>query len=411
MEKLIEIFIDKYMNRQEVLYRVAPKINIDEFWEKLLAARKRYALSTSLLDKQGEPFWIAVTPKLAHNMDYIDEMGLQEVFSAVEGELADKLLLEAVLDEAFFSSVIEGAFSTKQRTAELIATHSAPVNKSEQMILNNYQALHFLLENLDKPLDETMILAVYRRVTQNTLEADDVVAKYRTGPVYVWDAALNNAIYEAPAHAKVQEMMDSLVRFIQDDSDGLHPVLKACMIHMYFVYIHPFFEGNGRTARAISYMYLLQRGYGFFKFFSISSIVREHKAKYYKAIKDTEDYGSDMTYFALYYTDMIVSSIRTVLTRFRKEYSRKLIKECLGKMGVALSKRQARLVNVLSQEGKNFVTIEEYVKKFKVVYETGRSDLNQLVEIGLLTKAKVGNKFVYKLVQPETFYALCKQLD
>ncbi len=65
------------------------------------------------------------------------------------------------------------------------------------MIFNNYSALQFILANLNKPLDEEMILSVYKIVTQDTLEAGDVVEKYRTGPVYVWDASLNIAIDDA----------------------------------------------------------------------------------------------------------------------------------------------------------------------------------------------------------------------
>lgn len=411
MDKITETYIDKYLNRQDVMYRVTPKENIDTFWSKLTAARREYAVETPLQDKEGQLFWFAFTPNLAKKVDYIDEVGKHDLFTSAQEDLAESIIMDAILDEAFYSSVIEGAFSTKQRTAEMIAANSKPVNKSEQMIFNNYNALHFVMENIEKPLDEEMILSIYRIVTRDTLGSDDKVEKYRTGPVYVWDSALNKAIYDAPTHTKVQVMMNDLIAFINNDVDGLHPVIKACIIHVYFVYIHPFFDGNGRTARAISYMYLLQRGYGFFKFFSISSIIREQKNKYYKAIKDTEDYGSDLTYFILYYADMIIDSINTVIERFRKEFSRRVIKDCLNKMGIVLSKRQSKAVNALAKGGKNFITIEEYTKKYKVVYETGRTDLNQLVKLGILIKTKVGKKYIYKLIKPETLHHRCNSLD
>ena len=410
MDKLIETYINKYLNRQDIMYRIAPKLNIDVFWGQLLLARKQFAVETPLRDKLDTPFWFAFIPSIAKNIDYIDEIGKHHLFNMVQGELAESVIMDAILDEAFYSSVIEGAFSTKQRTAEMIATNSKPVNKSEQMIFNNYNALQFALENIDSPLNENIILSIYRIVTENTLEDEDIVEKYRTGPVYVWDASLNKAIYEAPSHVKVQSMMDDLITFINNDADGLHPIIKSCILHMYFVYIHPFFDGNGRTARAISYMYLLQKGYAFFKFFSISSIIREQKSKYYKAIKDTEDYDSDLTYFILYYTDMIISSIKTVLDRFHKELSRRVIKECLDKMEIVISKRQSKAVNLLIKSDKNFTTIEEYAKKNKVVYETARTDLNQLVELGLINKTKVSKKYIYKLAKPENFYDLCNKL-
>lgn len=143
---------------------------------------------------------------------------------------------------------------------------------------------------------------------KDTLEVEDIVEKYRDDAVFVWETKSQKPIYEGPHHSQIQALMDDLVKFINDD-DELHPVIKACIIHLYFVYIHPFFDGNGRTARALSYMFLLQKGYNFFKFFSISSVVREEKSKYYKAIDDTEKYESDLTYFLIFYIDMIIHSI------------------------------------------------------------------------------------------------------
>lgn len=63
-------------------------------------------------------------------------------------------------------------------------------------------------------------------------------------------------------------------------------------------------------------MYLLQNGYGFFKFFSISSVINEEKNHYYNAIENTELYESDMTYFIKYYTSMIVHSINNIHKSF-----------------------------------------------------------------------------------------------
>jgi Fic family protein len=408
MENFIEAFTQRYLPRQEVLYRVTPRENIDVFWPQLLEARKKYAVKTPLRDKRESEFWLALIPELTESISYVEDIGKHELFAMVQGELANSIILDAILDEAFYSSVIEGAFSTKQRTAELIATQSQPANKSEQMIFNNYLALQFVLENLDKPLDEEMVLSIYRLVTKDTLEAADVVERYRNGPVYVWDAGLNKAIYEGPAFSDVQAMMTRLIEFIHDDTDGIHPVIKACILHFYFVYIHPFFDGNGRTARAISYMYLLQRGYGFFKFFSISSIVREQKAKYYKAILDAENPEADLTYFVLYYTSMVLDSIKLVIGRFEKEFHKKIIQDCVGKLGIALSSRQSKSVDSLIKGKKTLLTVEDYTKRFKVAYETGRSDLNQLVDFGLLTKTKTGKKFVYKLVSAEALYKRCK---
>lgn len=192
-------------------------------------------------------------------------------------------------------------------------------------------------------------------------------------------------------------MMADLIDFINNE-DNLHPVVKASIIHFYFVYVHPFFDGNGRTARVISYMYLLQKGYNFFRFFSISTVIKEQKNKYYKAIQSSEDHLGDLTYFIDFNIRMILDSIINVLSRIGKEFGKLLIFHNLEKNGVLLTLRQKRCLSYFIKTEKNYITIDEYQKKFKIAYETARKDLNSLETIGLFNKTKVGKKFIYKFV-------------
>lgn len=84
---------------------------------------------------------------------------------------------------------------------------------------------------------------------------------------------MEEVIYTPPKADDVQWMMDDLLKFLHSTAVEIHPILRAVIFHYYFVYIHPFHDGNGRTARALTYMYLIQNGYSFFQYFSISSIV------------------------------------------------------------------------------------------------------------------------------------------
>ena len=122
---------------------------------------------------------------------------------------------------------------------------------------------------------------------------------------------------------------------------------------------------------------------------------------------DAENPEADLTYFVLYYTSMVMDSIKLVLGRFEKEFHTKIVQDCMGKLSVALSNRQSKSIDSLMKGKKAFLTVEDYTKRFKVAYETGRSDLNQLVDFGLLTKIKTGKKFVYKLVSAESLYKRC----
>ena len=159
-----------------------------------------------------------------------------------------------------------------------------------------------------------MILYIYRIITKGILKDDEV-------------RSLDEVVYIPPKVEEVEGMMNSLIHFIRADFDErIHPILKAIIIHYYFVYVHPFYDGNGRTARALPYMYLLQNGYSFFKYFSISSLIKEARQEYYKSIKNSEDYESDMTYFAIFYTETLLKSIVNVRNDFKKKYLKQVIK-------------------------------------------------------------------------------------
>jgi len=387
-------FNKHYFTKEQLKYRIPSTLNLSTFWDELVEERKKTLTEVPLADQNGHYFWFNVTEKIAENINSIDKIATRDILEHVPSEISASVILDSLIDEAYYSSVIEGAFSTKRRTEELVNNKLEPENKSERMILNNYFALSYILENLSSPINEETILNIYTILTKDTLEADDIVEKYRNDFVGVWDQKKLCYTYEAPHHTKVQELMDSLIDFI-NNNDTFPPLIKACIIHFYFVYIHPFFDGNGRTARAISYMYLLKQGYDFLKFFSISSLIQEERRKYYESIENTENYESDLTYFIDYYLSMITKSLNRVLEKFKKEFGKKIIKTLLQRTGIILNIRQNKIINHYISIDKNTLSIEEYKKKYKISYETARTDLQELATLGFFQKRKVGKKFIF----------------
>lgn len=402
-QELLDIFTTRYLTKKEIMYRLPSQLKINNFWPEILTYRKEQGQVTNLKDQQGGHFWLCAIP-YKETLNTIEVNARKTVVEQILGivrtkqsKIEKELIIDALIDEAFNSSVIEGAFSTKKRSKELIQKKQKPLNISEQMIFNNYKALEYILNNLDHPINESITLEIYRIITENTLDEENQVEKYRNDTVIVWDPSTTRTIYEAPHHKEVQRMMNDLFNFIRAE-DNLHPIEKASIIHFYFVYIHPFFDGNGRTARAISYMYLLQQGYDFFKFFSISTVVKEHKSKYYKAISDVEENNSDLTYFVRFNTLMIMESILNVLKRLGKEYGKFLLIGDLEKKGLFINSRQKKFITHIIKTEKRYITIEAYQKKYKTSYETARKDLNLLESMNILSRTRSGKKYVYKFV-------------
>jgi Fic family protein len=388
---------ERYLNKKEIMYRLPSSVPINKFWPELLKARKN--IQVPLLDKGEQNMWFCRQSHLTERLKQIDRVAKSNIFNYIPDQVQSAVIFDALVDEAFNSSVIEGAFSTKKRSREMIKNKEAPKDKSEQMIFNNYEALEFVLENLEKPITEDILLTIYKIVTKNTLDVEDQAEKYRDGAVFVIDPNLVDPIYEGPDYRNVQVMMDSLYDFINGEDD-LHPICKSAIIHFYLVYIHPFFDGNGRTARCIAYMYLLQKGYDAFKFFSISSLVKGERSKYYKVIKNVEDNESDITYFIIFYSNMILQSVTNILDNLKNEAVKGLVLLGIKKNGIVLSNRQKRAINTFIKNGKE-ITIAEYQKKYNVAYQTARTDLLHLEEIDVLVKTKEGKKFVFKITELE----------
>ncbi len=383
-----------YMTKRDLLYRVSGEEDFAEVWKELQSNRREKGVKIPLKDQEDKDLFFSLTEELKKKVVAVDDLARNNFFDNLDENEKIDLIRAAQEDEAFYSSVIEGAHTTKKRTKELVEKGLEPKNKDERMVLNNYKALMFILENLHRDIDEDIIIKIYQKVTEGTLDEEEL--GYRNNQNYV--RSLNEVVYEPPKYEEVPKLMKDLVKFINDDSeDLLHPLIKALILHFDFVYIHPFNDGNGRTARALTYMYLLKSGYHFFKFFSISSLLKEFRGNYYKAIKNVEDYDSDVTYFIEFYLDMMEKSIKKVSSDFRNQYLLKVIKEKILNRGLELNSRQVKSLEKIIKVNKKNVDIAFYMSLNKVVQETARKDLQELVEMEILQVTKLGMKNVYNL--------------
>ncbi|OQB39947.1 MAG: Adenosine monophosphate-protein transferase SoFic [candidate division CPR1 bacterium ADurb.Bin160] len=331
-----------YMTKTDLIYRAETNENPEEIWNKLQRWRRENGVNILLKDQKKNNFFFVITNELKKKVVEIDDLARSNIFEQLDEKSKIEMIRNAQEDEAFYSSIIEGAHTTKQRTKEMVENKVMPKTKDEKMVLNNYHALMYILENLHKEIDEKTILDIYEIVKKDTLEEENISKGYRDGQNYV--SSMEQIIYNPPEAEEVKWMMSDLIQFINNDDDKrIHTIIKALVIHFYFVYIHPFYDGNGRTARALTYMYLLKNGYQFFKFFSISSILKEYRTKYYKSIKNVEDYDNDVTYFILFNLEILEKSIRKVSNDFKNQYLLKIISERIEKKGLELNERQKKL--------------------------------------------------------------------
>ena len=390
MESLIAQFMERYLPRQEIIHRLPVSISIQQFWPELEKERRKHSQELPLLAQDGKPFWFVLTGGIEKQCDAIAELARRDI--AFTGPEFDALFQDAVVDEAVYSSVIEGAFTSREQAADFIRQNKQPRNKSEQMVKNNYDALTYVLEHLEDEINEETILQIAQIVTRSAAEVQ--VTGYRDGAVYV--TGREGDVYTPPQADAVPEMMRALVEFIQKSE--LHPLLKACIAHFYFVYVHPFGDGNGRTARALSYMMLLQAGYDFFRYFSISGIVAEERGKYYRSMRNVEDSDGDMTYFIDVYSGMLARTVEQMEHHLKYHVlAGQKLKE-LEQNGRP-NERQLKGAKWLLESSGSSVTVETWRKKYKVVTETARRDLLALCDAGLLVRELDERKAVFRVLR------------
>ena len=390
-QELLDYFIENYYPRQEIVYRLPMSVPISEFWPEELLYRRNRAVTLPLRASDGESFWYVPTGKLLQAGDALSQVARYESTYALPQYGHD----ESIIDEAYYSSAIEGAYSTRAKAHELIQSGRQPETKDERMIINNYEALRFVLDHLDTPINEALVLEVARILTEGTLDPDTKPG-WRDGPVQVVSGR-QEVVYTAPDADKIRPMLDDLFAFLA--LDDIHPVIKACAIHIYFVTVHPLFDGNGRTARALAYMILLQAGYDFFRQIPISGLLAQERSRYYKSVRASQNpvNGNDFTYFMEYYTDMLLRSISEI----HHHMDGKMKVEQLRKEAAALASADRLCAGLewLYRKGFRSITTDKWKDQFKVSFETARKDLSWLAEKGYLTARTSGHRKFFDVVR------------
>ncbi len=392
----------RYLTPEEIRYRVPEGMDADEVIDIVEGIRRQKSESLFVLTNlTGEPFRYWATSTIARILHEIDVEGADSKWEAMPQPISGELALEAIIDEALYSSMIEGARTTRKRAEEMVRRHVSPRDRSERMTLNNFHALEFIRKNLGRDVSKAFVNELHAILVDGTLEPEDeaYAGMYRPDQRYVQDSSRGEIVYAPPPPDQLEGPMQKLYDWINFESADfvyLHPVVKASIIHFYTVYIHPYVDGNGRVARALMYHYLLKKGYGFFQYFSISKAIKAKRTPYYDAIKNVEDDGTDLTYFVFYSVHMVRDAIDIVEREFGRE---QVIKKYL-EGHAELNDRQRRFIKVHLKRGGEPTTIKKYQKRFNVVYETARKDLMDLEKRGLVEKTMKGRQQLFVLRAP-----------
>ena len=284
------------------------------------------------------------------------------------------IVLQSIKDSltvewTYNSNAIEGNTLTLQETKMVIEEGFTIKGKSLREhfeAVNHQDAISFIesLANVGYELSEKDILETHALVLQRIER--EYAGRYRNAGVRI-----SGANFIPPNALKVDELMHDLVQWTRDVTLDLHPIVKAAIFHHRFVWIHPFFDGNGRTVRLLFNLLLMKEGY------PPSIILKNDRKKYYDALNKAN--SGDYSKLVLLILQAVERSLNIYLSNLNNNYEdfqtiTNIVNEPMmpyGQEYVSLLARSGKIDAF--KEGRNWLTTKDavlaYAKKQGKVHD------------------------------------------
>lgn len=242
-------------------------------------------------------------------------------------------------------------------------------------------------------------LKTIHEITIAKLIEPDYAGTYRDKQVVVRSAQDGSVVFRPPVSVEIPYLIEQFFKWTHsDEAARQHAVIRAAITQYQLVYIHPFIEGNGRSARAMSTLLLYVLGYDFKRFFSIEQYFDSDVSAYYEALLSVQQSPeTDMTYWLEYFCYGLALEIEKVKNQVMKLSKDLKLKKQLGKQ-VALSERQIILLELFQQQ--EAVTSDDAQKALPMVsVDTILRDIRDLIKKNIIQKKGVTKGVRYTLVE------------
>ncbi len=224
---------------------------------------------------------------------------------------------EAMVRSAHFSTRIEGNPLTLPQVGALAEGRDVPAEaRAKREILNYFAALRWIWRSSPpRRLGETSLLLLHRLLVRGVVPAPEAGA-YKTRPNAVVQGS--RVIYRPPPPEAAAILTRSLLRWMNsDECREEHPAVAAAVVHHRMVSIHPFMDGNGRTARALESWLLFRSDFDTHHIFALDEYFESDRGRYYEKIQDARRRDGDLTRWVEYVGEGIVETLRKTQRRIQ----------------------------------------------------------------------------------------------
>ena len=310
-----------------------------------------------------------------------------------------RLRRQAVIRMTHHSTEIEGNQLNMAQVEALYAKKKVDAPDRDVYEVKNYlNALKYIEKVVaeKKPITEKVILKIHKLVTNKTL-APQFSGAYRPGPIYVVRRRFGmpqEILYTGPGAEHVPKLMADFVHWLQKSEEEISPVLVAGIAHLEIAAIHPFNDGNGRTARALAALVLYQRGYDFRRLFALEDYYNTKRQNYYQAINVGENYDkrrTDITSWLEYFVKGFRNEIDGVKNKILS-----LSAHAVGgkiKSQIYLTPDQLKIIDFLDQVGR--ISVKDVTDVLSCPKRTAQLHLQKLKKIKMIKATGKGKATYY----------------
>lgn len=397
----------RYLHWDDMRHRRPPDdLTHEQWWLGTSLSRRSLRKQMPLQAVDGTRFSICMVDAVWEALHRIDQAAAGHVLAddpeVIRGG-RNRHVVSSLIEEAIASSQLEGASSTRSAAKRMLLAGRSPRDHSERMIYNNFVAMSAVKERADgsEPLSTDLLCELHRVLTVDTLDDPMDVGRIQ-GPddERVWvswhgESSTGQRVHFPPSARELPSRAGAMCAFANGETDDgfVHPVLRAVVLHFWLAYDHPFTDGNGRLARSLFYWSMLRSGFWLAEYLAVSSILRKAPAQYARSFLLTETDGFDLTYFALYQLGVIERAIDALWKYARRKHAEVREVEELLVGHAELNYRQRDVLAVALRDTDADFAIARHQRKHAVTYQTARTDLLALVELGLVMKQRDGKAF------------------
>ncbi len=261
-------------------------------------------------------------------------------------------------------AIENNSLSLEQITAIIEGKRVLGAPNEIQEVKNAVQAYDLLL-SLDSTNEDDLLRA-------HSLMMSDLVnqnGKYRTGGVGIFDGS--DVVHIAPPAERVPALMADLFDWLKNSD--VHPLIKSCVFHYEFEFIHPFQDGNGRMGRLWQTV-ILKDWKDVFAWLPVETLIKEHQAEYYKAL-NTSDSNADSTIFTEFMLNLLDKSIEEIIA---------IEKRVTVKVTQKVTVNQQKIIEAIKENPS--ITQDELSQKIGIARKNIIGNMKKLQEKGILRR-------------------------